>query len=126
MNIYSEEPLQALWEIVKPLRDEIPIYKESMAEDINSTPPSYLVIREVTDGARLYGDGNCELRTADCDIILVSKGQADSSTDLHNINKEKVRKRLREERLSYTGYNLGYDDVLKSTQYTWNVKVLYG
>ena len=126
MNIYSEEPLQALWEIVKPLRDEIPIYKESMAEDINSTPPSYLIIREITDGARLYGAVNCELRTADCDIILVSKGQADSSTDLHNINKEKVRKRLREERLSYTGYNLGYDDVLKSTQYTWNVKVLYG
>ena len=122
-----QDPIQKLYDIVKPLANEIEIYKEVMTEDENSTPDSYLLIKsDMTNTGRVYGDGKAQLRASDCDIILISKGTADVSTDLHNINRRKVMALLDELDIDYIGVNLGYDDNIKSTQYTWTVTVIYG
>lgn len=122
-----QDPIQKLYDIVKPLANEIEIYKEVMTEDENSTPDSYILLKsDMTNTGRVYGDGRAILRASDCDIVLVSKGTADVSTDLHNVNKKKVMSLLDDLEIDYIGVNLGYDDALKSTQYTWTVTVIYG
>lgn len=122
-----QDPIQQLYNIVKPLANEIEIYKEVMTEDDDSTPDSYLLLKsDMTNTGRVYGDGRAMLRASDCDIVLVSKGTADVSTDLHNVNKKKVMQLLDREEIDYIGVNLGYDDTIKSTQYAWTVTVIYG
>lgn len=122
-----QDPIQQLYNIVKPLANEIEIYKEVMTEDDDSTPDSYLLLKsDMTNTGRVYGDGRAMLRASDCDIVLVSKGTADVSTDLHNVNKKKVMQLLDREEIDYIGVNLGYDDTIKSTQYAWTVTVVYG
>lgn len=122
-----QDPIQRLYNIVKPLANEIEIYKEVMTEDDDSTPDSYLLLKsDMTNTGRVYGDGRAMLRASDCDIVLVSKGTADVSTDLHNVNKKKVMQLLDREEIDYIGVNLGYDDTIKSTQYAWTVTVIYG
>lgn len=122
-----QDPIQQLYNIVKPLANEIEIYKEVMTEDESSTPDSYLLlVSDVTNSGRVYGDGKAILRVSDCDIKLVSKGTADVSTDLHNVNRRKVAALLDSLGIDYIGVNLGYDDSIKSTQYTWTVTVIYG
>lgn len=126
MRIFNKEPNEALWEIVSPLSAEIPIYKEAFADDKNSEPDSYLIIRaDVANSGWAYGDGECELRKSDCDIILVSKGLADGDC-LHNRNKAKVEKLLKTAGVAFYGNNLGYNTAIKSTEYTWSVKIIYG
>lgn len=122
-----QDPIQKLYDIVKPLASEIEIYKEVMTEDENSTPDSYLLLKsDMTNTGRVYGDGRVILRASDCDIVLVSKGTADVSTDLHNTNRRKVMQLLDDLEIDYIGVNLGYDDSIKSTQYTWTVNLIYG
>ena len=123
----SENAADVLWSIVSPLAAEIPVYKEIMSEDENSTPESYLLIRsDITNGGRIYGDGKVLLRRSNCDITLVSKSKGDVSTDIHNVNKAKVEALLRAADAEYTGYNLGYNDVQKISQYSWSVTFIYG
>lgn len=118
---------QMLYNIVKPLANEIEIYKEVMTEDENSTPDSYILLKsDITTSGRVYGDGRAILRASDCDIVLVSKGTADVSTDLHNVNLSKIEDLLDDLGIDYIGSNLGYDDTIKSTQYAWTVNLLYG
>lgn len=122
-----QDPIQQLYNIVKPLANEIEIYKEVMTEDDDSIPDSYLLLKsDMTNTGRVYGDGRAMLRASDCDIVLVSKGTADVSTDLHNVNKKKVMQLLDGLEIDYIGENLGYDDSIKSTQYAWTVTVIYG
>lgn len=125
--IHNKEPILVLWDAVKDLADEIEIYKETMDEDADSTPTSYLLLRsDISNVPHFYGDGKTQIRRADCDIILVTKGVATNTTDLHNINRAKVTQALEGAGLAYEGYNLGYDDSIKSTQYTWSVTIYYG
>lgn len=123
--IYNKEPIAALWDIFKSLRKQIPIYKETMDEDADSTPESYLLLRAVTDTPFYFGDGVTALRVADCDAILVTKGTAQSTTDLHSLNRSKVKAVLDGVPVAYSGFNLGYDGSIKSTQYTWSVRIFY-
>ena len=66
------------------------------------------------------------MRRSNCDITLVSKSKGDVSTDIHNVNKAKVEALLRAADAEYTGYNLGYNDVQKISQYSWSVTFIYG
>ena len=126
MIYIGKDPQQILWDMVKDLRTQIPIYKETMHEEPKDTPNSYILLRsEITDTDELKGDGKTLTRYADCDIILVSKGYADDTTDLHNINKALIKKHLQSQDLAFQGFNLGYDDALKSTQYTFSLGVEY-
>lgn len=126
MQIYNVEPMQALVDMTKGLFNEIPIYKESMHEDVNDIPNSYILLRsQITDTTESYGDGKSVVRSADCDIMLVSKGYADDTDDLHNINKRKIREHLKAQEINFDEVNLGYDDGLKSTQHTFSVEVKY-
>lgn len=119
--------MQKLYNIVEPLANEIEIYKEVMTEDENSTPDSYLLLKsDMTNTGRVYGDGRAILRASDCDIVLVSKGTAGNSTDLHNVNRRKITALLDDLEIDHIGVNLGYDDSIKSTQYAWTVSILYG
>ncbi len=126
MQIYNIEPMQALVNMTKGLFSEIPIYKESMHEETNDVPDSYILLRsQITDTTESYGDGKSVVRSADCDIMLVSKGYADDTDDLHNINKRKIREHLKAQEINFDEVNLGYDDGLKSTQHTFSVEVKY-
>ena len=126
MQIYNVEPMQALVNMTKGLFSEIPIYKESMHEETNDIPDSYILLRsQITDTTESYGDGKSVVRSADCDIMLVSKGYADDTDDLHNVNKRKIREHLKAQEINFDEVNLGYDDGLKSTQHTFSVEVKY-
>lgn len=126
MQIYNVEPMQALVNMTKGLFNEIPIYKESMHEETNDIPDSFILLRsQITDTTESYGDGKSVVRSADCDIMLISKGYADDSDDLHNINKRKIREHLKAQEINFDEVNLGYDDGLKSTQHTFSVEVKY-
>jgi len=123
----NKEPILVLWDAVKSIADEIKIYKETMDEDADSVPESYLLLRsDITNTPFLYGDGVTKIRRADCDIILVTKGVATNTTDLHNVNRAKVTEALETAGLPYDAFNLGYDDTIKSTQYSWSVVIHYG
>lgn len=124
--IYNEEPILVMWDFVKCLANDIEIYKEIMAEDEDSTPNSYLLLRsQVNDNPSQFGDGLTQIRRADCDFILCTKGTASNSTDLHNINKQKITDKLNEKGFAFSSYNLGYIDSLKSTQHTWSGTINY-
>lgn len=126
MNIYNKPPIDALWDITKHLASEIPIYREMMDEDEDSAPDSYLILRsDVSSGAEIYGDGKAQIRRSDCDLMLISRGMAGNSSALHNTNKAKIAQALEVAGLPYSGYNLGYDDAIKSTEYTFSVTIYY-
>lgn len=124
--IYNKEPIFVMWDLVKDLVGEIPIYKEIMSEDEDSTPESYLLLRsQINDTTSEFGDGKTKLRKADCDFILCTKGMASNSTDLHNVNKQKITNKLNESEFTFDSYNLGYIESLKSTQHTWSGTINY-
>ena len=128
MIFEGNNPQQILWDITKDLwqKNGIPIYKEIMHEEAKDIPASYILLRsEITDVDDIFGDGKCLMRYSDCDIILVTKGYADNSTDLHNINKELIKKHLQAQDIPYKSYNIGYNDLTKSTEHTFTIGVEY-
>lgn len=135
MDIYNKEPISVLTDYTKGLLydknghrliDGIPIYKEIMHEEEEDVPQSYILLRsQLSDTVNNYGDGDALVRTADCDIILVTKGFADDSTDLHNVNKNKIRQHLKSLGVNFQEFNLGYEDSIKSTQHTFSLVVNY-
>ena len=128
MRIYqTDDPMQALWEIVSPLASEIKMYKQVMDEDEDSVPESYLLLRpSVSDAPSFYGDGNTQLRKCSCNLTLVSKSKGATTDDIHCVNQAKVEALLKVSDVRYTGYNLGYDATLKSSEYAWSVEFIYG
>ena len=135
MQVFNKEPIDVLWSLVrdlyfdrnnKPRKDGIPIYKENMHEETADVPNSYILLRsQVTDTPHAYGDGKTLVRSADCDIILVSKGYADDSKDLHNINKQKIREQLKSKEINFDEVNLGFNDFTNSTEHTFSFEVDY-
>ena len=133
--IYNEEPIDALWDVTRYLMfnqdgtlktDGIPIYKETMSEEAEDTPDSYILLRsQISDSTSTYGDGKSLIRSADCDIILVSKGYAEDTSDLHNVNKRLIRQHLKDQEVPFQEFNLGYDESLNSTQHTFTTTVYY-
>ena len=126
MKVYNKEPIQVLWDLVKELKSQIPIYKEIMHEEENDIPLSYILLRsQVSDTIKTYGDGKCLIRSADCDIILVSKGYADDTTDLHNKNKKIIRELLKSKEINFSESNLGYNEAIQSTEHNFSLGVDY-
>lgn len=125
--IYNQEPIQVLWNWLKDLNGkDLKIYKEAMPDDTDSVPDSYVILRsEVTSNPERHGDGEIILMGADCDIILISKGTATTSKCLHNVNKKKIEKKLREVVSYFNGNNLGYDKEIKSSQYVWSTRIVF-
>lgn len=127
MEMYNKTSWGALWAIVKPLCEDIPIYKEVMDEDEDSVPTSYLLIRrDVTDRGRVYGDGKAQVRQSNCDLILVSRSKGKTAKDIHSANIERVKNVLDQAEIAYDGYNLGYNDAQKQSEYTWSTNLNYG
>lgn len=131
--IYNKEPIAVLYDWVKDLyyssnnkvkANGIPIFKEIMNKEANDVPDSYILLRsEVNDTTDVYGDGSSLTRTASCDIMLITKGYAINSTDLHNVNKRKIKEHLKAQNVDFQGINLGFND--GETQYTFSVEVEY-
>ena len=135
MQIFNKEPIDVLWDLVrdlyfdrnnKPRKDGITIYKETMHEESADVPASYILLRsQVVDTTHSFGDGNTIIRSADCDIILVSKGYADDSKDLHNVNKRKIREQLKSKEINFNEVNLGFNDATNSTEHTFSLEINY-
>lgn len=126
MIVYNKEPPAVLWDTLKSLAGEIPIYREIMDEDEDSVPQSYVLIRtDVTNVTGRFGDGLPQTRRSACDIVVVTKGRAGNSTDLHSRNVAKVRRVIEKEGLPHSGYNLGYDTAIKSTEYAFSATIYY-
>jgi hypothetical protein len=123
--VYNDYPIDVLWDIVSTLTT-IKSYRQVMDEDEDSIPASYLLLRsEISDTTKTFGDGTTQMRQADCDIILVSKGIASDLTDLHYVNKALVDARLKAFGIAYTGINNGYDSSSLTTEYTWTFTINY-
>ena len=58
--------------------------------------------------------------------MLISKTTGEASDDIHNLNIAKVKALLNASDAAYNGYNLGYNETLKESQYTWTVRFVYG
>ena len=128
MIFIDKDPQQILWEMTKELwlTHKIPIFKEIMHEEPKDTPNSYIVLRsKISNGTKTRGDGKSLIKRADCDIHLVSKGYADDTTDLHNINVKLISKHLDSQEIDYMDFNLGYNEALKSTEHTFSLGVEY-
>jgi len=124
--VYNKEPILVLWNIVKSLKSDIPIYKEIMSEEENDIPASYILLRsQISDNGKTYGDGKTIIRTADCDILLITKGYAEDTTDLHNVNKNKIRSKLKSQDINFVENNLGYNDSIQSTEHSFSIEVEY-
>ena len=128
MQIFNAaSAIDALWEMLLPLKDHIPIYKQTVDEDETNLPDSYLLIcSDITNSPGMFGDGKALLRQTECDIKLISKTTGENSDDIHNVNIAKVKALLDKVDAAYEGFNLGYNDSLKESQYTWAVRFLYG
>lgn len=128
MKIFNtKDAMSALWELVAPISDKIPVYREIMDEDKNSVPKSYLLIREgITDSPRIYGDGAVKKRLNSATLILISSSTGSRSDDIHNTNRAMIKDLLDKEEVAYTGYNLGYNETLKQSEYSWSVSFIYG
>lgn len=135
MQIFNKEPIDVLYELVKdlyfdknnkPKKDGIKIFKETMHEEDADVPESYILLRsQVTDTPHTFGDGTTLIRSADCDIILISKGYADTKNDLHNVNKRKIREQLKNKEIAFDEVNLGFNDATNSTEHTFSIEVNY-
>ena len=124
--IYNKEPMQVIVDALKDIAKDISIYKEQLNDDLNSIPSSYVVIKtDLTDSPLLYGDGKAVVRTSDCDIYLTSKGLANRQNSLHNKNIKKIVGALKNNELSYTKSNLGYDKTNDSTTMVFSVEINY-
>lgn len=133
--VYNKEPIKVLWDITKRLMfgannkelvDGIKIYKETMQEEENDVPNSYILLRsQVVDNPMLFGDSKTLIRTASCDIILVSKGYSDSNTSLHNVNKIKIRNHLNSQDIPYNEVNVGYNEANGTTEHTFTLEINY-
>lgn len=124
--IYNKEPILVLWDMVKDLRSSIPIYKEIMHEEENDIPDSYILLKsQISDTNKVFGDGSSKIRSADCDIILVSKGYAEDTTDLHNVNKAAIRQHLKNQEINFSETNLGYNESDQSTEHTFSLEIEY-
>lgn len=128
MQIFNaDNSMDALWQMLSPLKDEIPIYKQTVDENEENLPESYLLIRsDITNSPGMFGDGKALLRLPECDVMLISKTTGANSDDIHNVNIAKVTALLDKAEAAYEGVNLGYNDTLKESQYTWAVRFLYG
>ena len=128
MKIFdTNDAMAVLWELVSPISEKIPVYREIMDEDKNSVPQSYLLIREgITDSPRIYGDGQAMRRMNNATLILISNSTGSRSNDIHNKNRAIVKELLDKEGVSYKGYNLGYNESLKQSEYSWSVSFIYG
>lgn len=124
--IYNKEPILVMWDMVKSLKDEIAIYKEAMNEDEDSAPESYLILEsEVDDYVEDFADNKPRQRKSECNFLLVSKGFATNTNDLHNLNKTKISQALEESGFVYEKRNIGYVDGLNSTQHSWSGTINY-
>lgn len=124
--IHNKEPIAVLWDFVKSLKSQIPIYREIMHEEEKDVPESYILLRsKISDSTKTFGDGKSLIRTASCDIILITKGYADNSSKLHNTNKERIREKLKSQEVNFTEINLGYNDSIQSTEHDFTFEVEY-
>lgn len=124
MKIYNQKPMNVLYDIVKNLG--IPIFKNTIREDINSIPVSYLLLRsDTSDAPDSFGDGSCQIRSSDCSIDLISKGFSINSTDTHYVNASTIETCLKSLDVNYNKYNLGYDKDMKTSQITFALTIKY-
>ena len=124
--IYNKEPILVLWDMTKGLKSSIPIYKEIMHEEENDIPDSYILLRsQISDTNKEFGDGSSKIKNADCDIILISKGYADDTTDLHNVNKALIRQHLKNQNINFSENNLGFNDSIQSTEHNFSLEIEY-
>ena len=124
--IYNKEPILVLWDMTKGLKSSIPIYKEIMHEEENDIPDSYILLRsQISDTNKVFGDGSSKIKNADCDIILISKGYADDTTDLHNVNKALIRQHLKNQNINFSENNLGFNDSIQSTEHNFSLEIEY-
>lgn len=129
MQIFNAgDAMAALWEFLKPLAEEIPIYKQVMDEAEENVPQSYLLIRtDISNRGAIYGDGRALIRRDTADLLLVSRATGARSDDIHSANIRKVTEFLDAAGDAYySGYDLGYNATLKEAQYNWSLEFLYG
>lgn len=110
---YNDQPINVLWGIFKPTTSkDIPVYKEFLKEDENSTPlQGYIILKtSVSDNTKVFGDGKTLLRVADCQVNLHTYGSNFNSNGKHLNNIKKIKTLLKSNDINFTFMNLGFTD----------------
>lgn len=95
---------QILFNLLKPLKkDGVQLYLNTVPEDEDSQPLNFVLYRSnVTNSPLIYGDGLCQIRECECDVLVneYGVGNASSSGEL----ARKVEQLLVDNELVYRKY----------------------
>lgn len=110
---------QILFNILKPLLDQgVNLYLNTVSEDEDSQPLDFVVYRTgVVDTALVYGDGKCQLRECECDVIVNEYGTGNSENSGYLVKL--VENQLIQNGISYKKYFPGVELKSNTTQTTF-------
>lgn len=95
-----------LWELVKPLRKQVPIYINTVPEDENSQPDNFILLRpDIVNNTSVWGDGVSLMRKSECDIIISEAGSGNSEHSGEIVAE--VERLLSEKEIPYKKYSAG-------------------
>jgi len=108
-----------IWEILKPIANEIDIYEETVNEDPTTLEGSYIVyITDVTNTPHVRADGKVIIRSSNCEIVVFTEGNANDTDNKKFVNM--VEDLLIQNEISYNKINLGFNSDLGRSQVTFD------
>lgn len=114
---------ERIWNILKPLCDEIKIYQETVDSGIENLPLNYIVyVIDVTNNAVVYGDGFSLLRESYCEINVFTEGTANKSNNKYFVDK--VEELLNQNKINYNKINLGFNSGVGKSQVTFDFRLV--
>jgi len=102
-------PIQMMWDIMKSSGIELKhIFKRYHSE--TGKESFYVVLfSNITDTAKVQGDGKTLMRKALCDINLIAKCDGSKSNDALNSNRKLIDEVLKSKSISYSFHDNGYN-----------------
>lgn len=106
---------QILYDILKPLKDDIPLYLNTCPEDEDSQPEDFIVYRtNIVNSTKVYGDGISLIRSCECDIIVNEYGTGNYPNS--GEFERRVEQLLIDKNISYAKYRPGVEQKSNSVQ----------
>jgi hypothetical protein len=111
-----------LYNILKPLvtrEDPVKLYRNVIDEDFNSRPRDFVVYKaDITNSARVYGDGKVLIRRCNCDITVNEGGDGNNDSAGYLVNL--VEEILQRNNVKYTKVGIGYIPDMDAMQTTFD------
>lgn len=112
---------QLVYDILKPLvisNNPADVYLNNLTVDENSQPKDYILYRtNISNRARLYGDGKVITRQCACDILVNEQGNGNNDNAGYLVNQ--VEQLLINHNIHYTKASI-YNEYMNSIQTTFD------